>query len=269
MNLRAYILAMMAAALMPALLVQLHFAHEATRSIHETVRAEAVRLTTLVLSDLQSAIEGTRQFLSAIASIEAVADADEERCPIVLQRLAQENPRYTTISVSDLTGRIICSSQPYALGADVSNRPHFQGAITRGGLAAGNHVFGRVTGLPTLHLSMPFGHDHDQHAGVLTVGLNLRWLEERMSAVQLPLSTSVLLSDRNRIVLVRLPPGIVERGSPIPAPLQRAIEAGNYGLREQVDRDGIRRFFVTLPLGGAELGLHVSVGANTRLLTQS
>lgn len=262
MRLRAYILVVMAAVLLPALGVQAYFARQAQLALYDAVKAESVRLTTLAASEVLSVFEGAHQFLSATASIEAVADGRLDDCAAVLAKLARENPRYTTLSVSDGTGRIVCSSLPNAVGANVSHQAHFRRVQSGEAFAAGDYMRGRATGLPTLHLSVPFHHQRDDHSGLMTAGLNLEWLRDRLAMLSLPAGASVLLSDRNGTVLSRSPEGPIEEGSPIPTPLRAAIESRDYGLRDQVDRESVRRFFVTQPIGGAELGLHISVGIN-------
>jgi two-component sensor histidine kinase len=260
MRLRAYILAMTAAVLIPAVSVQVYFARQAQLALHDRIKAESVRFTALVAADLQSVIEGARQFLSAVASIDAVADGDAEACAAVLGRIVRENPRYATIGVSNERGLTVCSSRPAAVGHDVSYHVHFQRAAGGEAFAIGSYVLSRGTGLPILHASMPLRDEHGHIMGVITAGLNLHWVRERLSRAPLPLGASVLLNDRDGTVLARLPAGAVEEGGPIPVTLRRAIESRNFGLRDRVDPAGVRRFFVTQPVGGDAYGLHVSVG---------
>ena len=262
MRLRTYILTMMAAVLIPAVSVQVYFARQAQVALHDRVKAESVRFTALVAADMQSVIEGARQFLSAVASIDAVADGDAEACTAVLDKMARENPRYATIGVSNESGVTVCSSRPAAVGHDVSYHAHFQQAVGSDAFAIGSYVLSRGTGLPILHVSMPLRDEHGRLLGVVIAGLDLRWVRERLSRLPLPVGASVLLNDRDGTVLARLPAGAVVEGGPIPVTLRRAIESRNYGLRDRLDQDGVRRFFVTQPVVGPDYGLHVTVGVN-------
>lgn len=260
MRLRARLLSLIVVALIPAVAVQLYFAREARMTREAADRAEVVRLARLVAADLESVVEGVRQFLGAIASIEAVATGEVGSCTTTLRALAQDNPRYATLSVTDQTGRIICSATPIAVGIDISGLPQFRLARETGGFAMGEYAIGRGTGRQSLHFGLPLPAARYGREGVVIAALDLQWLGQRLAEVPLPPGGSVLVADRKGIVLGHWPNPEHHVGQAAPAAMLRTLQADKLGAEEYVGLDGVRRFHAALPLGKRPTGLSISVG---------
>ena len=110
MRLRARLLLLIGAALLPAVAVQVDFERQTLATRAEAERSEAMRLARLVSADLESVIEGARQFLAAVGNVEMAATGDQQACDRSLAALLRDVPHYTTLTLTDAAGRITCSA---------------------------------------------------------------------------------------------------------------------------------------------------------------
>jgi PAS domain S-box-containing protein len=201
------LLILLGIAMLPAVVLQLHFRAEAQAAREATAREGVLRLARLVAADQDSIAEGARQLLTMLGSLAALREGGSpETCSRILGEALREAPRYAELKVIGLDGVVTCSGQPLNLGHDHSERAYFRRALQEDGFVVGDYAIGRGTGLPSLHYAQPFRDAEGRSIGVVAAALDLGWLARRLAlAAPPPPGGSVLITDRAATVLARLP----------------------------------------------------------------
>src|SRR5689334_381491 len=97
--------------------------------------AEAQRLLQLIEDEQTSTIAGIRRILVTIRQAPVVLDHDWISCRAMMGRLTKEYPPSLDVYATDQSGTIECSTDPAAIGINVSTRQHVKEAL------AGNDFF--------------------------------------------------------------------------------------------------------------------------------
>lgn len=260
MRLRARLLLLIGAALLPAAAVQIHYEQEAAILREEGGRADALRLARLVGADIESVIEGAQQFLLAAANLDAVARGDAADCSHALTGLSRDVPRYASIAVTDATGRILCAADPLTPGMDVSDRDWYRRLQQGEDLGLGGFSLRKATGRPSLHVAHALRSARHGRDGAIVALLDLDWLSRRLAEVPLPPGGVVFLSDRAGTLLGRWPDPAAFVGAQAPSGLLQALLRDAYGVSRVTDADGVLRDYALTPFSLRHSGIVVGVG---------
>jgi two-component sensor histidine kinase/PAS domain-containing protein len=263
MRLRARLLLLIGAALLPAVAVQVHYEREAVILREASDRADALRLARLVGADIESVIEGAEQFLAAAANLDAVVRGDATSCTRTLTELSRDVPRYATFSVTDAAGRIICAADPNSLGANVSDRDWYRRLQRGEDFALGSFAIGRGTGRPSLHVAHALRTERHGRDGAVVAALDLEWLSRRLADVPLPPGGVVFLADRAGTLLGRWPDPAGFVGSQAPPSVIQALLDRDYGASRASGIDGVQRYYALAPSSLRHPGILVGVGLDT------
>src|SRR5262249_22469794 len=100
MSLLSRLFLLVAVAILPAVLIQGYHTYatrlELTRAVHE----ESLRQATLMAAELETTIEGVRQFVTALAQLKSVREGRAEACHEVFERMLEEFPQYQAIDAA-------------------------------------------------------------------------------------------------------------------------------------------------------------------------
>jgi len=260
MRLRARLLLLIGAALLPAVAVQLHHETEARLLREADDRSDVLRLARLVGADLESVIEGAQQFLAATASLYAATGADSTACGRVLGHLSEHTARYTSLAVVDAAGRITCAADPRSVGHSTAHRAWFQPLAEGETFSIGTFAIGSFTGKPSLHIAHALRAERDGRDGAVVAALDLAWLGQRLAEVPLPPGGAVMVTDREGTFLGRWPEPERFVGRRGPPSLMQALQAGDFGVNRATGIDGIHRNYVLQPFSTRHAGLYVGIG---------
>jgi PAS domain S-box-containing protein len=263
MRLRARLLLLIGAALLPAVAVQVHYEREAAILREAGDRADALRLARLVGADIESVIEGAQQFLAAAANLDAVAGGDAASCSRTLAELSRDVPRYATFSVADAAGRVICAADPNSPGTDVADRDWYKRLQRGEDFALGGFAVGHATGRPSLHVAHALRADRHGRDGAVVAALDLDWLSRRLADVPLPPGGVVFLSDGAGTLLGHWPDPTRFVGSQAPPRIMQALLEHDYGVNRATDIDGVQRNYALMPFSLRHAGIFVGVGLDT------
>jgi diguanylate cyclase (GGDEF)-like protein len=208
------------------------------------IPAEALRMAQLAAAEQRRIVDGTRQLLTALASLQSVRERDETRCSQTLRSVRKQFPIYTILGVVSVEGRIWCSSA--TPGTDISGGAGFRGALETGEFTIGEYIVGTDTGRRTLHLTLPIYDGNRVLIGVLTAGLDLDRLALDLAETPLPMGVTLTVADPKGRVLVDLPDG-AHVGQPLPARLQKVVEADLPGVIDVEWIDDIRQIVGYVP----------------------
>ena len=258
LSIRARLLVLALLAIAPLLLERVH-GLEAARGAR-TVRANAdvVDLARRGVEAQRDIISSTRAILQIVTRVFAKIQIDRSNCSQYMTGLTANIPWIRDISVAATDGRIVCSTDPVAIGLNVSDRPHFMTALHSREFALSNYLINRVNQVPSLVATFPVIADDSSIKGVALAVINLQWIGDLASTAAERPGASVVLLDGN---------GTLVAGS---ADQQRFIGqrfAGDGLAQEMLAKDegtitttgfdGVRRIFayVRLPWTNARLAV--------------
>jgi diguanylate cyclase (GGDEF)-like protein len=194
------------------------------------------------------AIATTRALLEAAARATA---ARPDACTAIYSHMIDGVPWLKLISEVDLNGRITCSSNPGSIGLNISDREHFQQAISTGEFVmSGYYPLPRRIDGPAMFAAVPrFAEDGTIDAVMIGV-LNLDWIAQLASATSQLSRSVVLMVDGTGTVITRYPDPETWSGRTFADhPLIRDMLARSEGAVHQKGLDGVDRVFgfVQLP----------------------
>jgi diguanylate cyclase (GGDEF)-like protein len=206
-------------------------------------------------------IEGSREFMRAIASLEAVTRADSEACNAALVLLAPQFPNYEFFGVVDPNGLRFCSSaSPFPGVVSMADHSFFPLAQRQHDLVVGNYRISMVEHRPVLELGYPYYHDGGTLAGVVYAGLSLKYATELLSKRPMAPSGELIIADSAGIVLGSAPDA-GWTGKKLPDGQLAVLHARDIGMADMPGLDGAARMFAYVPVGSTlGDGLYVAFG---------
>ena len=229
------------------------------------VEENALRLARLAAAGHESAIEGARQFLTALAQAPEVRSADTSRCEPLVKDLLAGFPNYLNVGMADAPkGDVICTAVPSQTVVNVGDRTYFRQALATASFAVGDFIIGRITGEPSLGFGIPVRDTRGRIHAVAFAALKLDTFERIAVEADLPSGSAVVVLDGGGTILARTPDDLGLVGKRLPeSELVRAVVARTQGAVEVAGLDGVRRLYgFTRLRGGGEVS--VAVGISTK-----
>jgi len=246
--------------LVPWLALVLYTQTEERRVAVANVDRDAMRVLELVTSHQEAQIDTARQLLTALARLPQLRTPDT--CNALLKEMLGAYPRYTNFVAVDPVGNVTCSAAPMRGPINVSDRAYFQRAMATQRFAVGDYQIGRITQLPALTYAYPvYGAGGDLETMVVAVQ-NLGWLAAAVTQFNLPADAILVLTDRDRTVLARIPADERSIGKPVQESDVIAAFANprHRGMLEADDAQGTRRLWVHAPaIAGVKVGATIGM----------
>ncbi|MGY0781941.1 PAS domain-containing protein [Azospirillum argentinense] len=223
------------------------------------VRREAERLLDLIQAEQRRIVADVEHVLVAMAET-GVAATGTENCQAVMDRLKRRYPAYLTIEITGLDGIIRCTTDRRTAGAHIGDRDNVRRALETGGFVVGGYRIAQGIGRPILSFGLPYSGPDGRPAGVVTALIDVQWLSEYLADKPLPPGATVLLADRNGIILAQAPELQGMTGRPLPAPYRFMQENDRRGTVEMEGLDGVVRIIAYSPVEADPHGLMLWVG---------
>ena len=261
MSLLRRVVLIIAAALLPPLLMQA-FNEAALRAARrDEMRQEALRSAQTVGTGIEAIVAGVRNALVATSAIPAVRVADASSCEELLESVLAGLAFLRGLALVGDDGRVVCATDPGRDGTQMAAKADVRLALARGEMALGDYTVGTAPRRAELPAAYPV-RGLAEPGPVLVGGIDLDWLRRRLADRLLPQDASVVVTDRNGVVLVALPdPSLI--GRPAPADLRSMLHATAPVVAIGPDAAGVSRAVATLPPDRAMPDLLVSVGLRT------
>ena len=278
MSLRTRLLILVIAAmLVPAILVGLRFVQNRTSDINAAL-ANLSASARDISGDLDEKIQGTAQLHYGLARARDLDTRDKAACSAFLSAVREEYRQFTGILTINPDGSLFCDSLRTDRTLDLRDRTYFKQALAARDTVTLEPVFGRLTGISILQIAYPVRQESGELKFILLASFNLQkfadYHDKRLSG-----ETEILLVDKKGTVMV--PPDEKDWTEPAGATIANselfrfAAELDGRPLREVTDRNGRTHVWAVArsPLG-RDAGLYILVGrskgsllaaANTRL----
>lgn len=247
-SLRTRLVLLVIAALLPAVGLVLYtgLSHRADAERRATTDLE--RVATGVAARSHQIVGGAKQMLTTLAAVPDVREFRSTRCSVVLARLLTKGGAYANLGVAASNGNIECSALPFTRPLSAADRSWFKEAKRTRAFAAGDYQIGRITKRATINFGYPLERA-GKIVGVVFAAVELTWLDRELAAAKLPGSSTLLVVDRNAIVLARRPDAKGWVGKQIPNdPTVRRMLAQRSGTTRIQGADGVDRLVTFRPL---------------------
>jgi signal transduction histidine kinase/CheY-like chemotaxis protein len=263
MSLRTRLLILVIAAmLVPAILVGLRFVQNRTSEINAAL-ANLSATANDISNDLDEKIQGTAQLHYGLARARDLDTSDKAACSAFLSAVREEYTQFTGILTITPDGGLFCDSLRTNRTLDLRDRTYFKQALVAHGTVTIEPVFGRLTGISVLQIAYPVRSESAALKFILLASFNLKKFAEYHEKRSVN-DSQILLADRKGMVLVS-PQG---KGRPEPGAsiadselFRFATSADREPFREVTDRDGRTQVWaVSRSPPVRDAGLYILVG---------
>lgn len=266
-GLRARVLLLVLVAVVPSFLVIGYTAFNERRQAFADARIDARNLVQLATREQRHLIPASRQLLAGLARLPGVQKLAAGPCNAELAELHASLVHYVNLGVADLDGNIVCSAVPLPGRVNIADRGYFRRALRSGDMGVGDYHIGRVTGRGTLVFALPVTGPDGAARGVVFAALDLEWLSQLVTELDLPAGTVVTAADSAGTVLLRYPDSAQWVGRALPdAPLIAAMRRNRDEVVELAGLDGVTRLYAFAPLHSSDSGqVYVSAGISKEM----
>ncbi len=174
MSLRTRLLILVIAAmLVPAILVGLRFVQNRTSDINAAL-ANLSAIANDISGDLDEKIQGTAQLHYGLARARDLDTRDKAACSAFLSAVREEYTQFTGILTINPDGSLFCNSLKTDRTLDLRDRTYFKQALVAHGVVTLEPVFGRLTGTSVLQIAYPVRAESGELKFILLASFNLQ-----------------------------------------------------------------------------------------------
>ena len=203
-SIRARLMILAVIAMVPLLLERVHNEQFDRNERMEAAHKEVLGLARRTAAAQYDVILSTRTLLQVLASTRVVSSADPA-CGSTLKSIAEPDQWIRALSVVNLSGTIVCSSNPVALGLDISARSHFIHVMKSGAFTVSNYFVGSRDTVPLIIAAMPQRDANDKIESVVLATLDLNWISQIAGTLASRPGSMMLVIDGKGTVLAHQP----------------------------------------------------------------
>ena len=257
-RMRLVVLAVLATA--PLMIERVRGLEQARASRTEHANGEAIELARQGVQSQRDVIFSVRALVQLVSRVYARLPADALSCNRTLSNVTAKIPWIRDVSVAGSDGRIACSTEPLAVGLNVSDRPHFQNALHSREFALSNYLINHVNQAPSLVATYPVISEDGAVKGVVLAVINLQWIGELAATAAQHAGASVMMIDGNGTVVAGSAdqqPFVGKRFAN--AALTRTMLGQDDGALTAEGFDGVRRIFAFVRVPDTDARLAVGL----------
>jgi hypothetical protein len=264
-SLLARLLLVVSVALIPVLGFQLYAESQARAVRNNLMDEEVLRLLRMVNAEQQRIVESAEQVLDVLASSPSLQDQATAACSRLVTGLVEKSPRYGAVAVINLDGSTGCNAAAPGYGLNLADRDYVRLALKTGGFVIGGYSVGIQSKTPGIHFAKPLRDPTGAIIGVIALQLRLDWLQAQLARLDLPQGGSVLIADRNGIILARAPALADLIGKPMLPGNMALLNHDSIGLTEAVGPEGRPHVEAYSPPPTEPEGLFVAVALDREI----
>ncbi len=244
LSIRARLIVLALLAIAPLMVERVHGLEKARAARIESANAEVADLARRGVEAQRQIIYSVRALVQLVSRVYARLPLNSSSCNRYMADLTTNIPWIRDVSIAGTDGRIKCSTEPLAVGLNVSDRPHFQSALHSHEFALSDYLINRINQVPSLVATFPAIADDGSLKGVVLAVINLQWIGDLAASAAQHSNASVVLLDGNGTLVA----GSVDQQDFIGKrfaghALTREILANDEGAITAVGFDGVRRIF--------------------------
>lgn len=265
-SLRIRLLAIIAILLGPLAILQTVELVRVKNTRTRITQDRAYELAKAAAARYQDTIDDVRGVLNILSRVTQITGGNAESCSDFLTGIMGSHPWARSFSLVNDRHKIVCSTNPKAVGFDNTDRAWFQKARAQGGFSVSDLFVSQVTGAPSSFATYFFRDDRANAQQAIIANLDLDWFSRLASQIGEKRSDAlILLMDGGGVVLARYAAiGMPGTYSPIPTSfLNEVLSSKHQGIFSSVDAEGRERLFGAFPLSGTNT--HVVVGFDRQI----
>lgn len=238
--------------LLPPTLLSLYFAWSAFEVQSDKALLSVRQYAILVSAYERDYFRDIQRLLTTLAAEPSIKQMDLTECREVLGRALEGFPEYVSISASDPSGTVICTTAETAQTANVADRTWFRDVLINRAFTLSDYTVSQNSGEPVIVAASPIRDDESEIRGVLHIDIDLDWLSLFVRGAGLPAEGTLFLLDKNGTILASpkysFEPS--EGGLPEAATLRQVVQRKLIDF-EAIGNDGQKRVYssVDLPHG--------------------
>ena len=178
LSIRARLIVLALLAIAPLMLARLHELESARLSRLNAVNAEVIDLARRGVESQRDLIYSVRALLQIVSRLYARIPLDTPGFNEYLADLSANVRWIRGLSIASTDGRINCSSEPMAIGLDLSDRPQVRNALTSREFALSDNLIDRLDHVPSLVATFPIIKDDGALKGIALAVINMEWIGE-------------------------------------------------------------------------------------------
>jgi two-component sensor histidine kinase len=254
--LRVSLLFWLTIALLPIAIVSILQGFERTRLDVGEVHDRLVQSAQTAAGDETTLLASAEQIARALSNIGDVRQVSPV-CDAVLSDALIGVKYFANISRLDARGTTVCSALPLAKGTSAAGKPIFQRARTSAMFVVSGQIQSLVLHQPVIAGMLPLHDAHGKFEGVVSVVLQLHWLDFMVRAQDLPKGAVVFIYDRDGHVLA-------SNNSDVALPLtDAALQPGEWeSVRSASDNAGNNWTYASAPLRGSTIRVAFAMREN-------
>jgi PAS domain S-box-containing protein len=254
---------------LPAIVIWTYTEVSLRRAREAEVNDFAIRQAQLVGAELERIFDGVHSLLLAIDETPSIRSFDTAACSPYLKAVQQRVPYILSFVAMDISGHIHCRPQGTTDTQHYfADRLYFHDALSALGFVIGQYTpefeEGGLNAHPVLPLALPIWNDRGDLVGVLAAALDLKWLGQKLKERTIPEGGSVIVADRNGVILVQEPNPEGFVGKLLPQDHLRQARAAAMGTAETIGSDGVKRIVGYTPFAIPPKNIYVNVGLSTK-----
>lgn len=258
MSLTHRLLALTLVASLPGLAAVGYGLFDLRNTRYAEVRSEALRNAQVVASEIDQIFDGIQGALRTVAEADEISGASSTVCTDYVVRVRPHIEPLTALLIVGMDGNIRCISEPSLASPNLSTRDYFREAVDRRKFAIGSFTASKLSDRNVIPMAVPIIRDSKVEGAVLA-GLDLEWLGKQLKLRGVPNGGSVLVADRNGIVVSREPAPEKYVGRQLDGTMGR-IGQSRPGTDDIIGMDGVARIIGYIPSAVTPFGLYVSSG---------
>jgi two-component sensor histidine kinase len=260
MSLTQRLLALTLAATLPGLIALIYSAIDLRNTRYAEVRTEALRNTQFVVSELDHIFDGVEATLHAVSQAADVRQGDPQACSAYIGRIREKVPALTSLLVANIDGTVRCYSEGTS-DANFSDWPYFQNVLKGKKFSIGTYTASRVSRLNAVPVALPVLSE-DRVESVVMAGINLDWLNTEISHRGTSRGGTIVVADRDGIIVSRSPDPEKYVGTKITDRNARLVNADKASVADVLSPDGAQRIAGYVPASLTPFGFYVSAGTS-------
>ncbi len=228
----------------PLVFERIHGLEAARVQRNEQARTEAMDLAQRGVESQREVIYSVRALLQVVARSFARMPFDAADCNKYLTALTGNVASIRALSIAGTDGKITCSTEPNAVGLNVSDRDHFQNALHSRDFALSDYMVNRSRQLPSLIATYPSVKEDGSVDAVVLAVINLQWISELVTTAAQHSGATVLMLDGNGTLVAASEDQASLIGKPFAAQsLAKDMLSRDEGTAMTAGFDGIPRIF--------------------------
>src|ERR1700691_2128952 len=258
LSIRARLIVLAILVIAPLILERVHGLEQARANRTESAHTEVIDLARHGVEAQRDIIYSVRALLQIVSRVYARVPLDSPSCSQYITDLTANIPWIRDLSIASTDGRLKCSTDPLAVGLNVSDRPHFQSALNSREFALSDYLINRLNQVPSLVATFPIITADGSLNGVVLAVINLQWIGDLAATAAAHSGASVSLLDSSGTLIAGSADQQAFIGKRLAgSALTQEMLANDDGGMTAPGFDGVRRIFayVRVPWTQARLAV--------------